>query len=110
MSIGFEPPAGTRSPSISAWFTGCSYKKGEGGYHCFRIPAVVRTKDRSTLLAFAEGRRKDCADTGDIDVVLKRSTDDGKTWGDIELVADGGGDTRGTRCPSWTVSPGGSRC
>ncbi|MFI0467967.1 exo-alpha-sialidase [Saccharopolyspora sp. 5N102] len=75
------------------------YKKGEGGYHCFRIPAVVRTKDRSTLLAFAEGRRKDCADTGDIDVVLKRSTDDGKTWGDIELVADGGGDTRGNPVP-----------
>ncbi|GAA2799450.1 sialidase family protein [Saccharopolyspora taberi] len=75
------------------------FRKGEGGYNCFRIPAVVRTQDRSTLLAFAEGRNNNCDDTGDIDVVLKRSTDDGRTWGDIELVSDGAGDTRGNPVP-----------
>ncbi|MGP4016252.1 sialidase family protein [Saccharopolyspora sp. 5N708] len=75
------------------------FKKGEDGYNCFRIPAIVRTQDGSTLLAFAEGRRQDCADTGDIDVVLKRSTDDGKTWGGLELVSDGAGDTRGNPVP-----------
>lgn len=75
------------------------FAKGEGGYNCFRIPAVVRTQDRNTLLAFAEGRHNDCDDTGDIDIVLKRSTNDGKDWGGIELVADGAGDTRGNPVP-----------
>ncbi|MCI2421256.1 glycoside hydrolase [Saccharopolyspora sp. K220] len=75
------------------------FTKGEGGYNCFRIPALVRTQDRSALLAFAEGRRGDCDDTGDIDVVLKRSTDDGRTWQALELVADGAGDTRGNPVP-----------
>lgn len=75
------------------------FKKGEGGYNCFRIPAIVRTKDKKTLLAFAEGRKNDCDDTGAINVVLKRSTDGGKTWGRIEMVADGAGDTRGNPVP-----------
>ncbi|WP_249124631.1 sialidase family protein [Saccharopolyspora erythraea] len=75
------------------------FRKGEGGYNCFRIPAIVRTQDRGTLLAFAEGRNNNCDDTGDIDVVLKRSTDDGRTWGGLELVSDGAGDTRGNPVP-----------
>src|SRR4051794_33168927 len=45
------------------------------GYSCYRIPAIVRTL-RGTLLAFAEGRKDNCGDAGDIDIVVKRSTDD----------------------------------
>ncbi|CAL9390369.1 exo-alpha-sialidase [Streptomyces sp. enrichment culture] len=69
-----------------------------GGYACFRIPAIVRTTD-GTLLAFAEGRVLDCGDAGDIDVVLKRSTDGGHTWGALQVVNDGGGDTHGNPAP-----------
>ncbi|MFD8539354.1 exo-alpha-sialidase [Streptomyces rubrogriseus] len=69
-----------------------------GGYACFRIPAIVRTTD-GTLLAFAEGRVLDCGDAGDIDVVLKRSTDGGLTWGPLRVVNDGGGDTHGNPAP-----------
>ncbi|MFE0419253.1 exo-alpha-sialidase [Streptomyces tendae] len=69
-----------------------------GGYACFRIPALVRTTD-GTLLAFAEGRVLDCGDAGDIDVVLKRSTDGGRTWGALQVVNDGGGDTHGNPAP-----------
>ncbi|WP_121702681.1 exo-alpha-sialidase [Streptomyces sp. E5N298] len=69
-----------------------------GGYACFRIPAIVRTTD-GTLLAFAEGRVLDCGDAGDIDVVLKRSTDGGLTWGPLQVVNDGGGDTHGNPAP-----------
>ncbi|MFF0589061.1 exo-alpha-sialidase [Streptomyces sp. NPDC003781] len=69
-----------------------------GGYACFRIPAIVRTTD-GTLLAFAEGRVLDCGDAGDIDVVLKRSTDGGHTWGPLQVVNDGGGDTHGNPAP-----------
>ena len=63
----------------------------EQGYSCFRIPAIVRSK-QGTLLAFAEGRVDDCGDTGDIDMVLKRSTDGGRTWPPLWLVNKGGGD------------------
>ncbi len=68
------------------------------GYACFRIPAVVWTV-KGTLLAFAEGRVNDCSDAGDIDIVLKRSTDDGRTWGPLQLVNEGAGDTHGNPAP-----------
>ncbi|WP_129843456.1 sialidase family protein [Streptomyces sp. RFCAC02] len=70
----------------------------DGGYACFRIPAVVRTND-GTLLAFAEGRRDNCDDAGDIDIVLKRSADGGRTWSDLSVVDAGGGDTHGNPAP-----------
>ncbi|MGW1287447.1 exo-alpha-sialidase [Streptomyces sp. NPDC002586] len=68
------------------------------GYACFRIPAIVRTAD-GTLLAFAEGRVLNCGDAADIDIVLKRSTDGGRTWGPLQVVIDGGGDTHGNPAP-----------
>lgn len=70
----------------------------EQGYACFRIPAIVKSK-KNTLLAFAEGRVNNCGDTGDIDIVLKRSTDGGKTWSPLQLVNEGGGDTHGNPVP-----------
>ncbi|ONK12108.1 Sialidase precursor [Streptomyces sp. MP131-18] len=70
----------------------------EEGYACFRIPAVVSTTE-GTLLAFAEGRRDNCDDAGDIDVVLKRSFDNGRSWEPLRLVAEGGGDTHGNPAP-----------
>ncbi|MER7684298.1 sialidase family protein [Streptomyces sp. NPDC097610] len=68
------------------------------GYACFRIPAVVRST-HGTLLAFAEGRVHDCGDAGDIDVVVKRSTDGGRTWGPLQVVNEGAGDTHGNPAP-----------
>ncbi|MEV7344558.1 sialidase family protein [Streptomyces sp. NPDC093544] len=68
------------------------------GYSCFRIPAVVRTA-KGTLLAFAEGRVLNCGDAADIDIVVKRSTDDGRTWGPLQVVNDGDGDTHGNPAP-----------
>ncbi|MFE2261472.1 exo-alpha-sialidase [Streptomyces griseosporeus] len=68
------------------------------GYACFRIPAVVRT-NAGTLLAFAEGRVLNCGDAADIDIVLKRSTDGGRTWGPLRVVDEGAGDTHGNPAP-----------
>ncbi|MGP4044525.1 exo-alpha-sialidase [Streptomyces sp. 2A115] len=68
------------------------------GYACFRIPAVVKTT-KGTLLAFAEGRVNDCSDAGDIDIVLKRSTDGGRTWSPLQVVNEGAGDTHGNPAP-----------
>ncbi len=63
------------------------FKAGNGGYHTYRIPAIVRTND-GDLLAFAEGRKNGAGDHGDIDIVLKRSSDSGRTWGPMQLVQD----------------------
>ncbi|WP_327408559.1 exo-alpha-sialidase [Streptomyces sp. NBC_01281] len=68
------------------------------GYACFRIPSVVRTTD-GTLLAFAEGRVLNCGDAADIDIVVKRSDDGGRTWSPLSVVNDGGGDTHGNPTP-----------
>ena len=51
------------------------------------------------MLAFAEGRRGGSSDTGDIDIVLRRSTDGGCTWGPQQLVADQGPNTIGNPAP-----------
>ncbi len=74
------------------------YVSGEGGYDTYRIPATVTT-GKGTVLAFAEGRRGGAGDTGDIDVVRRRSADGGCTWGPLTVVAAGDGDTRGNPAP-----------
>ncbi len=74
------------------------FKKGESGYNCFRIPAIVRCAP-NTLLAFAEARKNSCSDTGDIDLVVKRSEDGGKTWGPIILVWEDGDNVCGNPSP-----------
>jgi hypothetical protein len=74
------------------------YQQRDFGYACFRIPAVVRATD-GTVLAFAEGRVKDCGDDEDIDLVLRRSTDGGRTWGPLQVVSEGNGTTHGNPVP-----------
>lgn len=74
------------------------YRAGQDGYHSFRIPALIVTR-KGTLLAFCEGRRNSRSDTGDIDLLLKRSSDGGRTWSPSILVADFGPDTIGNPAP-----------
>ncbi len=63
------------------------FRSGEDGYATYRIPAITRTGD-GTLIAFAEGRVSTAADDGNVDLLAKRSTDDGRTWGELQVVAD----------------------
>lgn len=81
------------APATSVPFT-----SGTEGYDTFRIPAVVRTR-LGTLIAFAEGRGHSASDTGDINVVARRSTDGGRTWGPLMVVAAAGTDTQGNPAP-----------
>ncbi|MBQ7771746.1 MAG: exo-alpha-sialidase [Bacteroidales bacterium] len=74
------------------------FQKGENGFDTYRIPAMVQAQD-GTILAFAEARKFNRSDTGDIDLVLKRSTDGGKTWGEIITVWDDGGNVCGNPSP-----------
>lgn len=71
---------------------------GRDGYHTYRIPAILRL-DNGALLAFCEGRRNDGSDIGDIDLLLKRSTDDGRTWSPAQLIWSDGTNTCGNPCP-----------
>lgn len=74
------------------------FQKGQDGYACFRIPAIVQSK-AGTLLAFAEARRNSCSDTGNIDLVVKRSEDGGKTWSKAITVWDDGDNVCGNPAP-----------
>lgn len=66
----------------------------ESIYHSFRIPSIIKTKN-GTLIAFAEGRRWSPSDWGDINVVFKRSTNNGATWSALGEVAASGTGTWG---------------
>ena len=70
-------------PQFSDVFVG-----GSDGYPAYRIPSVVVSK-KGTVLAFAEARQK-LADQAQNDIVLKRSTDGGATWGALQLLHDDG--------------------
>jgi sialidase-1 len=74
------------------------YKGGEEGYKCFRIPAIITTP-KGTVLAFAEARKNNCGDAGDIDLVVKRSDDGGKTWSGLQLVWNDSTNTCGNPTP-----------
>lgn len=81
-------PQGPGSQEVET-LTSQIYRQATDGYHTFRIPTVVRS-EKGTILCFAEGRTNSSDDFGDIDIVLKRSTDNGKTWGDMIVVAEDG--------------------
>lgn len=69
------------------------YVSGTEGYFAYRIPAIETAPDGS-LLAFAEARKHNLGDPGyekqDIDLVLRRSTDQGRTWSPMRVIEDPG--------------------
>lgn len=58
----------------------------EGRYASMRIPALVSTP-KGTLLAFCEGRISSASDWADMDLLMRRSTDGGKTWAPHVVIA-----------------------
>jgi sialidase-1 len=62
------------------------YAAGDAGYHECRIPALLATS-KWTILAFNEARKFSGRDADEIDLVLRRSTDGGNTFGDIQILA-----------------------
>ncbi len=71
-------------PSASA-DTVTVFQSETDGYNVYRIPAIVRAAN-GDLLAFCEAREG--GDASEIDLVMKRSTDQGKTWGKLQVVQE----------------------
>ena len=62
------------------------FRQGRGGFHTYRIPGVVVTA-RGSVLAWCEARKFTAADRGEIEIHLRRSTDDGRIWDEARQVA-----------------------
>jgi sialidase-1 len=73
------------------------YQQGDHGFHTYRIPALAVT-NKGTVLAFCEGRKNYGGDTGDIALLVRRSEDNGDTWGVQQVVWDDPGNTSGNPC------------
>jgi sialidase-1 len=69
------------------------FASGKDGYHTYRIPAIEAAPDGS-LIAFAEARKYNADDPGfgkqDIDLVFKRSTNNGASWSPMTVLEDPG--------------------
>ncbi len=63
------------------------YTSGQEGHKTYRIPAIIKNK-QGHLLAFAEGRVHGSGDFGDINIVLKMSRDQGRTWSAPQTLVD----------------------
>ena len=62
------------------------FKVADTGYKVYHIPGIVVTA-KGTVLAWCEARKKG-GDWDDIHILLRRSTDDGKTWSEPKSIAD----------------------
>jgi sialidase-1 len=87
-----EPSLPRADDKVDVWTS------GEEGYHTYRIPAVMRAPD-GALLAFCEGRKVGRGDSGDIDLLMKRSDDGGASWGEQRVLWDDGDNVCGNPCP-----------
>jgi sialidase-1 len=83
---GAEPEA---RPASRGFETTDVFRAGEGGYRTYRIPSLALTR-KGTLLAVCAARLDGFNDWANIDTMLRRSTDGGKTWSPQEVVTDDG--------------------
>ena len=61
------------------------YCPGDDGYGCFKIPVILRHSS-GALIALIEARKYSCDDHGYVDLLQRRSFDNGKTWEPSRLV------------------------
>ena len=65
------------------------FNAGDEGVDSYRIPSLV-SDENGILLLFCEARKISSTDKTPTDIVLKRSTDNGKTWSNMTIIAEGG--------------------
>ena len=62
------------------------FQAGNAGYALYRIPGIVVTA-KGTVLAYCEARRTG-GDWADMNILLRRSVDGGKTWDSARNIAE----------------------
>ena len=88
--LAASEPLVSLTPEVSHdLFTGSGTTFATDGIpHTFRIPSLVTTKN-GTLLAIGDGRLNNNADVpARIDFYIKRSTDNGTTWGESIIISN----------------------
>jgi len=63
------------------------FESATDGYALYRIPGLIVTA-KGTVLAYCEARRTGKSDWDTIDIMLRRSTDGGKTFSPRQRIAD----------------------
>jgi sialidase-1 len=63
------------------------FHAGEAGYALYRIPGIVVTS-KGTILAYCEARKNSRSDWGEIDLLLRRGTENGTHWGAPHKLAE----------------------
>src|ERR1019366_8043576 len=99
----FKADAGTVTNSagtVTNWSNKAArvavFVNGRNGYACYRIPAMVTTT-RGTVIAVADGRVSGCGDIPNpLDLVARRSFDNGQTWASMQVIADYGSNPNDT--------------
>ena len=92
------PPDAARAPFPEGLEFTTLYAQGDAGYDTFKIPTMIVAPD-GTILAFAEARTDSADDWSKTDVVVRRSTDQGKTWSPLEVLFKDGRNVVGNACP-----------
>ena len=85
------PPEADSSYELSTIWERTGYENGR--FYCYRLPGIVTLEDGS-LLAYCEKRMGSdgltaSSDQALMNIIAKKSTDGGKTWGEDILVVDG---------------------
>ena len=90
MILFFAVLNATAQSLISSSFQDLFYTDMKSGVACYRIPALTTAPDGSLLAAIDE-RVPSCKDLGqnpDINIVIRKSNNNGKDWSPVESVVD----------------------
>jgi len=82
LTAGLAQSAAAAAPSLESTDL---FSSGDHGYALYHIPGVLVTA-KGTILAWGEARKKG-GDWDAIDILLRRSTDEGKTWSKAQNIS-----------------------
>lgn len=80
-----------QTPKLEGYYKGPNrdiFNAGFDGSKAYRIPAITTSKKTGTVIAAIDKRWYTDADTGVNDTVIRRSEDNGQTWGPVIPVID----------------------
>ena len=99
-----KPHAHSLSTDTATFYRQRLYAPGDYGSANWRIPALCALPDGS-LLAVNDKRKYNEGDLPqDIDIVARRSTDNGRTWSELVTIAEGKGVKKGFGDPALVVT------